>query len=219
MFLRYWWQVIKRALWGSIVFLGFSRPSRFAIALALFVVAVVVLQAIWGGRQMEDEIRWGLATLIAAAIFFIPTFIVNLLYAPAKTDKDKVDKIAGLQDEIAEQAATKTVADMLAAYYYRLSELIAERITSAKQFKDWDKRREEWWQSTTEYIRKNIALSESALFSRVSYSTREDEKHAFENQYNEAHKHKLIGLGVLSEKLEKLMTEYSKRINQSAVDK
>ncbi len=144
MFLRYWWQVIKRALWGSIVFLGFSHPSRFAIALALFVVAVVILQAIGGKSQMEDEIRWGFATLIAAGVFFIPTFIVNLLFAPAKIDQEQRGNITRLQDEAAKHKANKAIADGLADLYDKLNHLLVEKITSVKQFRDWDKRQNEW---------------------------------------------------------------------------
>ncbi len=212
MIIRYWWQVIRRALFGTIVFLGFSRPSRFAIALALFVVAIVILQAIGGKSQMEAEIRWGLATLITAGVFFIPIFIVNLLLTPAKLDQQRKNEVQRLQEETIRYKANKNVSDGLADFYRTLSGLISEKVTSEEQFKDWELRREKWWNDSVRYIDSNISHSESVLFSSTSVLTKSNEKFKFVNQYNEAHCGDLLSLKVLSEKLEILMAKYDKAI-------
>ncbi len=168
---------------------------------------------------MEDEIRWGIATLIAAAVFFIPTFLIYFLFAPAKIDREHREKIAGLQDDAAKHKTSKATADGLAALYSELNTLVAEKITSAKQFGDWDKRRDKWWGGAVNYIGKNISLSEAVLFSRTSFSQKSNETIHFQNQYNQVHCDHLVGLGILSEKLGELMMKYDKAIMQSAVDK
>ncbi len=161
---------------------------------------------------MEDEIRWGLATLIAAGVFFIPTFLVNFLFAPAKIDQKHRGKITGLQDEVAKYKANRAIADGLANLYSELGGLLAEKITSTKKFRDWDKRRDQWWASAVVYIRKNISSSEAVLFSRVSISQKGNENVTFQNQYNQVHCDQLMGLRLLSDKLATLMIKYDKTL-------
>ncbi len=178
-------------------------------------VAVVILRAIGGGSQMGDEIRWGLATLIAAAAFFVPTLIVNLLFAPAKIAQQQHNEVERLQKEAISYKANKDVSDGLANLYRTLSGLISEKITSTKQFEAWGLKRDEWWADAVVYIDHNISHSESVLFSSVSFVRKDSEKVTFLNQYNEVHCRGLISLRVLSEKLEKLMTRYDKAIDSS----
>ncbi len=162
---------------------------------------------------MEDEIRWGIATLIAAGAFFIPTFIVNLLYAPAKIDRTKQDNIKRMEEITASYKANTAISDGLASLYKTLSSLLAEKITSAEKLKDWERRREEWWGSATTFIRQNISLSESVLFSSVSIEIPSNVTTTFQNEYNQKHHDGLMALKQLSQRLAELMIKYDKAID------
>ena len=168
---------------------------------------------------MEAEIRWGLATLIAVGVFFIPTFLVNLFYAPAKISNEQKRETDKLQGELASTKANTAIANHLAIKYNELVTLMAEKVTSAKQFTDWKKRKSAWWGSTSEYIMENVSTSQGVLFSSVSNVSSSRETVTFGNQYNEEHCAELISLVTLREKLEKLMTEYDKSIKPSVLGK
>ena len=43
---------------------------------------------------MSEELRWGLAAVIAAAVIFIPLFVMNLLATPAHMEKDAANAAA-----------------------------------------------------------------------------------------------------------------------------
>ena len=206
MIIRYWWQVIKKGFWDSLALLGWSHPSRAVVSFAIFVVAVVIVRAIGGATQMEDEITWGIAIGASAVFFFGSIFLMNLLFAPARIDKEHSEKITKLQGEVAKHKASKVISDGFANLYETLSSLMAEKITDTEQFKDWDKRKKNWWNSTTSYIGKNISLSEAVLFSSVITSTKTGEKITFANEHNEAHHKELAMLLVLSKKLQTIMT-------------
>ncbi len=116
----YWYRAIQRALRDTLSFLGFPRGSRLFVTLILFVFAIVIL-GVWGAwGQVSEELRWGIAILIAAGVVFLPTFLLNLLAAPSRMEREAtematqnelalLEQIRNLQGQVDERERKKAI--------------------------------------------------------------------------------------------------------------
>lgn len=120
----YWWRAFRKAFTNSISFFGIGSLRRLMVSAVSFTVAVIVLKWLtgetqWfgGSGQVSQELHWMIATLIAGAFFFVPTFLFHFLCAPyqmEKTNKSQADNkltsvgtaLIRAQEELASLKAT-----------------------------------------------------------------------------------------------------------------
>lgn len=102
--MRYWSRVVKRAFISTLEVYGLHSRIRAAVSIALVGTSFLALLLIPGGRgQLSEELRWAVALLIAAALWFVPTFGYQLLAVPAAIDhqqRSELEKLRGRGDEI-----------------------------------------------------------------------------------------------------------------------
>lgn len=95
---RYWYQVVNRAIVATLELYGLHRRGRAVVALFLFVLAILVLRFLPGGAlQLNDEVRWAAAVVLAAAVLFVPIFGYHLLTIPAAIDSVQRTALAELR--------------------------------------------------------------------------------------------------------------------------
>lgn len=98
--LRYWGRVVARAFSQTLRFLGFEDRKRAVVSFVGFGTAIVVVRSLGGSEQMSDELRWGIATLVAAGVVFIPTLAANLILAPSAIDREQRDRLRELSPKL-----------------------------------------------------------------------------------------------------------------------
>jgi hypothetical protein len=76
----------KRALRATIFKLGYQNKSAILISFLLFAIALVF---IWiGGKQIAEQLNWGLAVLAALGVVFVLLFLFHLIKPPAPKRRD-----------------------------------------------------------------------------------------------------------------------------------
>lgn len=100
----YWHKAVLRANRDTLLFLGFGSPRRFTISVIILALVVLIIQSTGGPQQLNDEIGWLVTLLWVMAVFYLPTFLWNLLYAPSRMERDAnqmaSDRYRVLQSEI-----------------------------------------------------------------------------------------------------------------------
>ena len=84
----YWHRVLLRANRETLLFLGFGNPRRFTFSVIILALVVLIIQFTGGSQQLNDEIGWLVTLLRVMAVFYLPTFLWNLLYAPSNMERD-----------------------------------------------------------------------------------------------------------------------------------
>ena len=102
--LAYWARATKRAWKDTISMLGFPHSSRLIVTTTMFALAIILL-ALWGQlQQLFEELRWGIVIALAVGIVFLPLFILNLLAAPTRMEREALERAqqreSHLQEEI-----------------------------------------------------------------------------------------------------------------------
>ena len=205
--LAYWWWVTKEANSSALAVLGFSRVSRLAVTAGSFVVAVVIFQAIGGGAELTDEMRWVVATVVAAVIFYFPVLLVNFVATPARLSKSGAKKIASLEEELNSLKARKKIRDDLAIFYFNMLKIVATKAKLAREVKALRKDYSTQMESLVEYAHKNISFADSVELSFTEIGTTTSP--TFGNAFNDEHMEFLRQVYATTEKVKKLMQVYS----------
>jgi hypothetical protein len=86
---HYWWNMVQRAHGDTLRTLHLEQPRRWMIAIALYLITILLLLAAGAITQAMDQASTGIA-LVAALVIVHPVFFCyNLLRAPDRVDQEK----------------------------------------------------------------------------------------------------------------------------------
>jgi hypothetical protein len=97
---HYWWNMVQRAHGDTLRTLHLEQPRRWMIAIALYLITILLLLAAGAITQAMDQASTGIALVAAFVIVYPVFFCYNLLRAPDRVDQEKSDTIASLEDTV-----------------------------------------------------------------------------------------------------------------------
>lgn len=92
--------MLKRAFTDTLLQFGYHNLRNIWRFIVPTVLALLIIRYIGGEVQMNEELRWIIATLIAVVVVFSVTFLFNLIRAPVyiKFEKEREPQLIVEQD-------------------------------------------------------------------------------------------------------------------------
>ena len=178
---NYWRRAAARAFNETLAFFGFTRRSRlvFSVTVISYFLALLFVRLLGGTQQMNEELQWIVAIIGAGLAVFVPVYLVNLVAAPARMDREWEEKDAGwakekrdLQAKVERKLDIKRIQEEYAKLFREGQAVMRRVIKGPELTKDeWETIVRDWQTEVTTFLEEHTTPATAATWDSGAEST------------------------------------------------